>query len=99
MKAFILAVVFNLLTAPVRIDRRQQHEATRSLLKTGDQFYTRKDKSRVSSAVPASQLAKLGGIVPYGYIHPRTVPVKIDWRQQQEETSALLKSGDQCIHT
>ena len=28
-----------------------------------------------------------------------TVPVKIDRRQQQEETSALLKSGHQCIHT
>ena len=27
-----------------------------------------------------------------------TVPVKIDGRQEQEETSELLKSGDQCIH-
>ena len=28
-----------------------------------------------------------------------TVPVKIDGRQEQEETSALLKSGDQSIRT
>ena len=27
-----------------------------------------------------------------------TVPVKIDGRQQQEETSALLITGDQCTH-
>ena len=28
-----------------------------------------------------------------------TVPVKIDGRQQQEETLALLKTGHQCIYT
>ena len=27
-----------------------------------------------------------------------TVPVKIDGRQEQEDTSALLKTGDQCTH-
>ena len=27
-----------------------------------------------------------------------TVPVKIDVRQEQDEKSALLKTGDQCIH-
>ena len=52
---------------------------------------------------PHGKVAKLGCVVPYGYIHPRTsqltVPVHIDWRQEQEETSALLKSGDQCIIT
>ena len=46
------------------------------------------------------KIAKLGGVVIFVDTHPSThtqsVPVKIDWRQQQEETSALLKTGDQC---
>ena len=38
----------SLLTVPVKIDGRQQHEETRSLLKTGTNVYT----SGISSAVP-----------------------------------------------
>ena len=64
-------------------------------------MYTRIKRQARDFRVPCPRkLAKLGGVVSYGYIHPRTsiqsvnVPVKIDRRQRQEETSALLKSGD-----
>ena len=45
-------------------------------------------------------LAKLSGVVPNEYIHPRTsiqLPVKIDRMQQHEETRSLLRIGDQFI--
>ena len=68
MEAFILIVMSNLLTVLVKIDGRQQHEETRSLLKTGDH------RTSAGFRVPClhGKLAKLGGIVPYGYIHPST---------------------------
>ena len=39
MDIFILALVSNQLTIPVKIDRRQQQEETSALLKSGDQQY------------------------------------------------------------
>ena len=48
------------------------------------------------------KLAKLGGVVPYGYIHPRTnrltVPVKLTRGKSRKKTSALL-NRDQCMYT
>ena len=44
METFILIVMSNLLTVPVKIDGRQQHEETRSLLKIGDHAHVLKDK-------------------------------------------------------
>ena len=71
MDIFILELVSNQLIVPVKIDGRQQHEERRSLLKTGDQCI-----HRTSAGFPVPclhrKLAKLGGVVPYGYIHPRT---------------------------
>ena len=64
-----------ILTAPVKIDGRQQHEETCSLLKTGDQCayaYTRRTSAGFRVPCLHGKLAKLGGVVPYGYIHPRT---------------------------
>ena len=61
-----------ILTAPVKIDGRQQHEETCSILKTGDQcIYT---WTSAGFRVPClhGKLAKLVGVVPYGYIHPIT---------------------------
>ena len=69
MDIFILELVSNHLTAPVKIDGMQQHEETRSLLRIGDQV---KDKRTIFSALPSWKLGKLGGVVPNGYIHPRT---------------------------
>ena len=69
MDIFILELVSNHLTVPVKIDGMQQHEETRSLLRIGDQLRT-----SAQFLVPCllGKLAKLGGVVPNGYIHPRT---------------------------
>ena len=69
MDIFILELVSNHLTVPVKIDGMQQHEETRSLLRIGDQL-----RASAGFLVPCfhGTLAKLGGVVPNGYIHPRT---------------------------
>ena len=60
MKTFILIVMSNLLTVPVKIDGRQQHEETRPLLKTGDNAHVLKDKRGISSAVPSWKTCEAG---------------------------------------
>ena len=54
---------------PVKIDGMQQHEETRSLLRIGDQL-----RASAGFLVPCfhGTLAKLGGVVPNEYSHPRT---------------------------
>ena len=69
--------VMSNLSVPVKIDGRQQHEETRSLLKPGTNVYRPIATCRTSAGfrVPClhGKLAKLGGVVSYGYyIHPRT---------------------------
>ena len=70
-------------------------------------MHTYKDKRGISSgSVPClyGKLTKLGGVVPYGYIHPRTtiqqvtVPVKIDGRQEQEENIGAFEPGSMYTH-
>ena len=82
----------------MKIDRRLQQKESRARLNTG---------ARTGHAQDFSKNAKLGGVVLFVQTHSSTsiqsvnriiIPVKIDRRQQQEETSALLKTGDQCTH-
>ena len=87
MEAFILS---NLLT--VKIDGRQQHEETRSLLKTGDQCTGQARNFEFRENLRSwMALCAMDMFIPELVSNQLTVPVKIDGRQQQEDTSALLK--------
>ena len=69
MDIFILELVSNQSNVPVKIDGMQQHEETRSLLRIGDQL-----RASAGFLVPCFHvtLAKLSGVVPNEYSHPRT---------------------------
>ena len=73
MDIFILKLVSNHLTVPVKIDGRQQQEEKSALLKTEDQsyyVYTRRTCAGLQVQYLQEKNAKLGGAVLYGGIHP-----------------------------
>ena len=57
MIIFILELVSNHLTVPVKIDGMQQHEETRSLLRIGGPI---KDKRAIFSALPSWKTCEAG---------------------------------------
>ena len=65
---FILELVSNRLTVPVKIDGRQeQDENIRAI-----DVYTRRTCTGYKYSIFEKTNAKLGGVVSCGYIHPRT---------------------------
>ena len=68
MDIFILELVSNRLTVPVKIDGRQeQDENIRAI-----DVYTRRTCAGYKYSIFKKTNAKLGGVVSCGYIHPRT---------------------------
>ena len=63
----ILVLISNQLAVFVKIDVKQQQEET-SALSIG----TRRTSAGLQVQYLQGKLAKLGGVVPYVYIHPRT---------------------------
>ena len=89
------------LTASVKIDRRLQQEESRALwnqmctYRTCAGFQVSYLHGKMRSWEAWCFWYKLILVLVSNQL---TVPVKIDGRQEQEETSALLKTGDQCTH-
>ena len=88
MDIFILELVSNHLTVPVKIDGMQQHEETRSLLRIGDQlrasagFLCRAFMEHLRSWVA---LCLMDIFILELVSNHLTVPVKIDGMQQHEK--------------
>ena len=85
----------------MKIDRRLQQEVSRALLNTGNRMCAY--RTCAGFQVLEKMRSWEAWCVLYKLIlvlasNQSTVPMKIDGRQQQEETSALLKTGDQCTH-
>ena len=91
METFILIVMSNLLTVPVKIDGRQQHEETRSLIENrrpctriigqARDFECRALMEHLRSWVA---LCLMDVFILELVSNQLTVPVKIDGRQEQE---------------
>ena len=101
MDIFILEVVSNRLTVPVKIDGRQQQEENIGAIEPGSMYsthvgHTRNYKCSISKKQMRSWVAwyYMETFILIVMSNLLTVPVKIDGRQQHEETRSLLKTGD-----
>ena len=101
MDIFILELISNRLTVPVKIDGRQEQEENIGALSC---IYTRVGHARgyeysIFKKKMRSWVAwcfmEVFILIVMSYL--LTEPVKIDGREQHEETRSLLKSGNHAI--
>ena len=97
MDIFILELVSNQLTVPVKIDGRQQQEENIGTIAMYTHVgHARDYKCSIYKKQTRSWVAWcfMETFILIVMSNPLTVPVKIDGRQQHEETRSLLKIGD-----
>ena len=71
MDIFILELVSNRLTVPVKIDGRQEQEENIGAIEPGSMYsYTRRTCAGLQAQYLQEKNAKLGGVVLNGGIHP-----------------------------
>ena len=95
MDIFILELVSNQLNVPVKIDGRQEQEENFDAIEPGSMYthvgHTRDYKYSIFKTKMRSWVAWC--FMEAFILIVLTVPVKIDGRQQHEETRSLLKPG------
>ena len=90
MDIFILELVSNQLTVPVKIDGRQQQEETSALLITGDQDSARFQVPNLRGNMRSCMVwCYMEMFILYS-----TVPVKIDGRLLREEVASTIECAD-----